>query len=105
MPRYTFGLSGEFKMPKHLRLEIDGLYKRAGFAASNTANIFGSSGHYKTNMKVWEVPALLKTNITLGNVLTFIDFGASLRHVSSFQTTDYFPGAVYDHLQQLPGSA
>ena len=95
VPRYTFGLSGEFKMPKHLRLEVDGLYKRAGYAASNTGDIFGGSGDYNTKMNVWEIPALLKTNITLGHVRPFIDFGASLRHVSSFQTTGYMPGAIY----------
>ena len=64
-------------MPKHLRLEVDGLYKRAGFAASSTDNIFGGSGYYNTRMNVWEIPALLKTNVTLGHVRPFIDFGAS----------------------------
>jgi len=31
VPRYTFGLTGEFRLPRQLRLEVDGLYKRAGF--------------------------------------------------------------------------
>jgi hypothetical protein len=95
VPRYTFGLSGEFKMPKHLRLEVDGLYKRAGYSAFNTGNIFGTPGYYDTKMNVWEIPALLKTNMTLGHVRPFIDFGASLRHISSLQTTDYVPGVTY----------
>ena len=31
VPRYEFGVSGEFKLPMHLRFEIDGLVKRGGF--------------------------------------------------------------------------
>jgi hypothetical protein len=37
-------------------------------------------------MNVWEVPGLFKTNITLGHVRPFIDFGASLRHISTIRT-------------------
>jgi len=92
VPRYIFGVSGEFKLPAHLRFEVDGLYKRAGFANSSPYDVFGDTGYYRTNMNVWEVPGLFKTNITLGHVRPFIDFGASMRHISTVRTDAYLPG-------------
>ena len=91
VPRYILGLSGEFKLPAHLRLEIDGLYKRAGYATSSLYEFSGNNAYYQTSANVWEVPALLKTNVTLGHVRPFIDFGASLRHISTIQTNTYLP--------------
>lgn len=44
VPRYTFGVSAEFHLPYHLRFEVDGLYKRAGFATEGTALGFGGVG-------------------------------------------------------------
>ena len=41
------------------------------------------------------VSALIKTNITLGHVRPFIDFGASLRHIAGFDTTTYTAGVLY----------
>src|SRR5437016_6101903 len=41
VPRYEFGVSGEFRLPMHLRFEIDGLFKRRGF---DSALPFGSTG-------------------------------------------------------------
>ena len=95
VPRYILGVSGEFKMPRHLRLEVDGLYKRAGFANSSIYDAFGNSAYYQTSLNVWEVPALFKTNITLGHVRPFIDFGASLRHISTIKNDAYLPGDVF----------
>ncbi len=96
-PRYILGVSGEFKLPERLhmrrfRLEVDGLYKRSGFATSSPYDSFGNLGYYNTSMNVWEVPALLKTNITLGHVRPFVDFGASLRHISSIKDNELLPG-------------
>src|SRR5581483_8831103 len=34
VPRYEFGVSGEFHLPKHLRFEVDGLYRRGGFSSA-----------------------------------------------------------------------
>jgi len=45
-------------------------------------------------MNVWEIPALLKTNITLGHVRPFIDFGVSLRHISTIKTGASFAGVA-----------
>jgi hypothetical protein len=92
VPRYTFGLTGEFRLPKQLRLEVDGLYKRAGFANSGpfagTTDLFYQS----TSLNVWEVPVLIKKNITVGRVHPFVDIGASLRHISGITQNGAFPG-------------
>ena len=93
VPRYTFGLTGEFRLPKQFRLEVDGLYKRAGFANSGpfggTSNLF----YQNTSLNVWEVPVLIKRTINLGRVRPFVDFGASLRHISTISQYSAFPGA------------
>jgi hypothetical protein len=91
-PRYEFGLSGEFHLIKHFSLEVDGLYKRAGFASSAPFNTLGNLAYENTNLNVWEFPALIKTNIKLGRFQPFVDVGASLRHISTVRQTSLFPG-------------
>jgi hypothetical protein len=91
-PRYEFGLSGEFHLIKHFSLEIDGLYKRAGFASSTPFNTLGNLAYENTNLNVWEFPALIKTNIKLGRFQPFVDVGASLRHISTVRQTTLLPG-------------
>lgn len=92
VPRYTFGLTGEFRLPKQLHLEVDGLYKRAGFANSGpfagTTDLF----HQSTSLNVWEVPVLIKRNITIGKVRPFVDVGASWRHISGLTQYASIPG-------------
>ena len=63
VPRYTFGLTGEFRLPRQLRLEVDGLYKRAGFANSSTFAGTSDLFYQSTGLNVWEVPVLIKKNI------------------------------------------
>src|SRR3954452_3713700 len=60
-PRYILGASAEFHMPFHLRLEIDGLYKRGAYNASIPLG-FGTA-YLPTTLNWWEFPALLKYNI------------------------------------------
>ena len=89
-PRYIMGASAEFHMPYHLRFEVDGLYKRGGF---NSSVPFGTGLAYTpTSLNWWEFPGLFKYNITMGHLRPFIDFGASLRHISSITETTYLPG-------------
>ncbi|HEY3940744.1 MAG TPA: outer membrane beta-barrel protein [Bryobacteraceae bacterium] len=92
VPRYEFGVSGEFHLPKHLRLEVDGLYKRAGFASSAPFDSLGNLGYESTSLNVWEIPALIKTNIRMGHFRPFVDVGAALRHISTITETDTLPG-------------
>jgi hypothetical protein len=93
VPRYTFGLTGEFRLPKHLRLEVDGLYKRAGFANSGTFAGTSDTFYQSTGLNVWEVPVLIKKNITIGKVRPFVDIGASLRHIAGIAQYAAIPGA------------
>lgn len=90
-PKYILGVSGEFHLYKRFRLEVDGLYKRAGFASSGLYGSTGTNYYQSTGANVWEVPALLKTNIAIGHVRPFVDFGASLRHISSIQDNEFLP--------------
>ncbi len=93
VPRYEFGVSGEVHLYKNLRFELDGLYKRGGF---NSALPWSGGGlaYRPTNFNWWEVPALIKTNISMGHVRPFIDFGASLRHISTIGQTTYAAGLL-----------
>jgi hypothetical protein len=93
-PKYILGVTGEFHLYKRFRLEVDGLYKRTGFSTSGLYGSTGSNFYQNTGANIWEIPALLKTNIKVGHVRPFVDFGASLRHVSSIQNNQFLPGVV-----------
>jgi hypothetical protein len=81
-PRYEFGVSAEFRLPLHLRFEVDGLFKRGGFDNSFLSTS-GTSGYMRTSFNQWEIPGLFKYNISLGHFRPFVDFGASYRHIST----------------------
>jgi Outer membrane protein beta-barrel domain len=92
VPRYTFGVSSEFHLPYHLRFEVDALFKRAGY---NSQLPFGSTGqlaYRPTTANAWEFPGLFKYNISKSHYRPFIDFGASLRHISTITQTTFAPG-------------
>jgi len=91
-PRYTFGVTGEFRLPKQFRLEVDGLYKRAGFANSGPFAGGPDLFYQSTSLNVWEVPVLIKRKITVGKVRPFVDVGASLRHISTISQYAALPG-------------
>lgn len=90
VPRYTFGASAEFHLPWHLRFEADALFKRGGF---NSSIPFGGGTAYRpTSLNWWEFPGLFKYNVAMGHFRPFVDFGASLRHISTITQTTYAPG-------------
>ncbi len=89
VPRYEFGVSGEFKLPMHLRFEVDGLFKRGGFDSALPFGPGGSIGYRPTSFNDWEIPGLFKYNLTMGHFRPFVDFGASLRHISTITQTTY----------------
>ena len=92
VPRYEFGVGAEFHMPYHLRFEIDGLVKRGGF---NSFNTLGDGVYRPTDFTQWEVPGVFKYNVAMGHFRPFIDFGASLRHISTIKQTAFgVPGAI-----------
>ena len=90
VPRYEFGPSAEFRLPFHLRFEVDGLYKRGGFDSS--FDTLSGTGSTRTSFNQWEIPGLFKYNITLGHFRPFIDAGASYRHISTIDQGTFSPG-------------
>ncbi len=96
VPRYEFGVSSEFHLPYHLRFEIDGIYKRGGF---DSGLPFGSAIAYRpTTFNWWEVPGLFKYNLRAGHFRPFVDFGASLRHISTINQTTFATDLVIPQL-------
>jgi hypothetical protein len=93
VPRYTFGVTGEFRLPKNLRFEIDGLYKRGGFSSALPWS-GGGTAYRPTTFNSWEIPGLVKYNFSAGHLRPFIDFGASLRHISTISQTTYAAGLL-----------
>ncbi len=88
VPRYEFGVSGEFHLPHGLRFEVDGLVKRGGFDSAFGPSA-ASSIYSPTHFTQWEVPGLFKKNLALGHLRPFVEVGASLRHISSINQTTY----------------
>jgi hypothetical protein len=98
VPRYEFGVSGEFQLPKNLRFEIDGLFKRGGFDSALPFGSTGSLAYRPTTFNNWEIPGLFKYNLTMGHFRPFIDFGASLRHISTISQTTYAAGFAFPQI-------
>ncbi len=92
VPRYEFGVSGEFHLPHRVRFELDGLYKRAGFSSALPFGNSGGLAYRPTTFNNWEVPGLFKFNVLGGHYRPFVDVGASLRHISTISQTMYAPG-------------
>ena len=93
VPRYEFGASAEFHLPLHLRFEVDGLYKRAGFDNSGVFGTANLPAYYRTSFNQWEIPGLFKYNVAMGHFRPFIDFGASYRHISTVSQGTFLAGA------------
>jgi hypothetical protein len=87
--RYLVGPTAEFHVRGPLSFEVDALYRRLGF--DNSAPDFGGVGTLRrsTVANQWDIPALLKLHMTQNRFKPFIDFGASLRHITSMRETTY----------------
>jgi Outer membrane protein beta-barrel domain len=97
VPRYEFGPSAEFRLPFHLRFEVDGLYKRGGFDGSIQSFIspgYTPTGNVRTSFNQWEIPGVFKYNVSLGHWRPFVDFGASYRHISTITQRTYIGDAA-----------
>ena len=94
VPRYEFGVSGEFHLPKHMRFEVDGIFKRGGFDSAMPYGTNGALAYRPTTFNWWEVPGLFKVNVLGGHLRPFVDFGATLRHISTMDQTTYAAGLV-----------
>lgn len=99
--RWIVGASGEFKLWGPFSLEADALYKRVGFDYSNANFNAAGPAYQSTVANWWEFPGLIKYALPTGRFHPFIDFGASLRHITSIrQTTNnaaFFASAIADN--------
>ena len=98
-PRYILGASAQFKLPYHLRFEVDGLFRRGGFNTNLPVGPFGSLGNYQqTSFNQWEIPGVFKFNFSMGHYRPFFDVGATYRHISTITQRTFGPrivGALY----------
>lgn len=93
VPRYILGVSAEFHLPYHLRFEVDGLYKRAGFATQNDFALGGASTqYYKAGFNQFEIPGVFKYNLAMGHYRPFVEVGASLRHIATVNQSSEYSG-------------
>jgi len=87
--RYLVGATGEFRIFGPVSFEADALVRRVGFDYSGPDvdgfNILRRS----TVANWWEFPGLFKVKLSSGPARPFVDFGASLRHISSMRETTY----------------
>ena len=99
VPRYELGVSAQFHLPYHLRFEVDGLYKRAGFANQNNGVLGGTTTQfYHTSFNEFEIPGVFKYNVAMGHFRPFLDFGASMRHIATVEQTSFETGVpLFDY--------
>ena len=79
--RYLVGPTVEFHLPARFSIEVDALYKRLGYQYEAS----GPDVTATTVANTWEFPVLGKFEILPGPVRPFIDFGASVRHLSGIR--------------------
>ena len=86
VPRYQVGLYADFHLTRHLSFEVDGLFRRGGFAFEQPANQF----YEHTVFNNWEFPFLFQYNLTRGRLRPFVNAGAALRHIAGVQTASSY---------------
>jgi hypothetical protein len=90
--RYLVGPTVEFHLPARFAIEVDGLYKRAGYEYQQLAGTNAISSRTVANS--WEFPALLKWEIIPGPIRPFVDAGASFRHISGIKQIRNVAGVI-----------
>ena len=90
--RYLVGPTVEFHLPARLSIEVDALYKRAGFEYDQSIAANRITSHTVANS--WEFPALLKWEIIPGPIRPFVDAGVSFRHISGIKQIRNVAGGV-----------
>ncbi len=79
--RYTAGLTAEYRFTTHFSLEADVLYRHSGFDA--IGGFLANTPNGSVDVKDFQVPILVKYEVTLGRLQPFVDFGAAYRHLST----------------------
>jgi hypothetical protein len=74
--RYIIGPTAEVRLPFHLSIEVDALYRRNGFIIPG----FRGSQTLSAPVDDWQVPLLAKYEIKAGVLRPFVDGGVVYRH-------------------------
>ena len=80
---YIVGPSLEVRLPMHLSVEADGLYRPL---TQTTTNTVASLGTFTTSRTInsWEFPILAKYKFSMPLVSPFVEAGPSFRHLARF---------------------
>src|SRR5262249_13495851 len=82
--RYIVGLTGELRLPFHLAIEVDALYRKMSYSGSFTgANAIDVQTHGNT----WEFPLLVKYRFGSELVRPFVDGGMSWNRLNGLTET------------------
>jgi hypothetical protein len=84
--RYAIGPTIDIGLPFGLGFEVDALYSRQGFVASNSSSLGSTTISQHAN--AWEFPLLLKYTTPFPIVKPFLEVGYAPRHISG--TLDTF---------------
>jgi hypothetical protein len=76
---YIIGPTAEVRLPFHLAIEVDALYRRNGFVVPG----FRSNPQLSAPVDDWQVPLLAKYVIKAGPLRPFVDGGAVYRHAGT----------------------
>ena len=80
---YIVGPSLEVRLPMHLSVEADGLYRPLTQTGTNTVIPLGTYTYSRT-INSWEFPALVKYKFPIPLVRPFVEAGPSFRHVGQY---------------------
>ena len=87
--RYIVGATGEFRIFGPVSFEVDTLFRRVGFDYSGP-DVDGSALFNDPLSQIGgNFQGLFKIKLTPGVIRPYVDFGASLRHISSIRETTY----------------
>lgn len=88
---YIIGPTAEIRLPFHLALEVNALYRRNGFTYYTSGFGIGTPFFVppsvsRTRLNDWQLPFLAKYEVRGGLVRPFVDAGVVYRHLSVVQT-------------------
>jgi hypothetical protein len=91
--RYTVGLMVEVRLPASFAFEVDGLYKRTGYRASQSDAGITTMGQVRAHS--WEFPLLLRYYLPLAPMARpFVGGGYVIRHLSGAKGSAHITGTT-----------
>jgi len=77
--RYTIGPMVDIGLPFGMGFEVDALYNRQGFTASNSSALASTTYRQRTN--AWDFPLLVKHTLPFPIAKPFLEVGYTPRHI------------------------